>query len=157
MTFISMAKFTCKYLSRVLDHQNVGLHTCILGRFRTCAKTITIMNTSSLCTCVQIMTSSSKWTWFCWFASICGHFLIANAMPFDYLKNGVFVIVFVLVWNPPIQTAAAFQTCNNMHSWTHVTGHHHECSLNISKTEWEAWVDASKFPITFSPTLKTEI
>jgi hypothetical protein len=29
----------------------------------------------------------SKRTWFCWFASICGHFPLANAMPFDYFKK----------------------------------------------------------------------
>jgi hypothetical protein len=47
----------------------------------------------------------SKRTWFCWFASICGHFPLANAVQFDYLKNiddvFVIVIVFVLVRNLP--------------------------------------------------------
>jgi hypothetical protein len=26
-------------------------------------------------------------SWFCWFASICGYFPLANAIPFDYLNN----------------------------------------------------------------------
>jgi hypothetical protein len=74
-------------------------HMYLLGRFRTSTKLITITNTSSLCGYVRpnhdviarhfVQTSSwrSKQTWFCWFASICGHFPLANAIPFDYLKK----------------------------------------------------------------------
>jgi hypothetical protein len=36
---------------------------------------------------VQINSWRSKQTWFCWFASICGHFPLANAVRFDYLKT----------------------------------------------------------------------
>jgi hypothetical protein len=36
---------------------------------------------------VQTSSRRSNRTRFCWFASICGHFPLANAMPFDYLKN----------------------------------------------------------------------
>jgi hypothetical protein len=70
-----------------------------LGRFRTSTKMITKTKTSSLCEYVRpnhdvisrhfVQTSSwrSKRTWFCWFASICGHFPLENAIPFDYLKK----------------------------------------------------------------------
>jgi hypothetical protein len=59
----------------------------------------TITNTSSLCGYVRpnhdvisrhfVQTSSwrSKRTWFCWLALICGHFPLANAILFDYLKK----------------------------------------------------------------------
>jgi hypothetical protein len=95
-------------------------NTCdvLIGRFRTSTKTMTIANTSSLCGYVRpnydvisrhfVQTSSwrSKRTWFCWFASICGHFPLGNGIPFDYLKRiddvFVIVIVFVLVRNLPI-------------------------------------------------------
>jgi hypothetical protein len=89
----------------------------IWWRVRTSTNTITITNTSSLCGYVHpnqdvisrhfVQTSlwHSKLTWFCWFASICGHFPFANAMPFDWKRtNDVFniVIVFVMMRNLPL-------------------------------------------------------
>jgi hypothetical protein len=51
--------------------------------------------------------SRSKRTWFCWFASICWHFPLANAIPFDYLKNNCWRVRYhyrfrLLVRNLPI-------------------------------------------------------
>jgi hypothetical protein len=107
---------------------------------------ITITNTSSLCGYVRpnhhaisrhfVQTSSwrSKQAWFCWFVSICGHFPLANAMPFEYLKNiddvFVIVIVFALVRSIPRKSLCANPvpelTLNNKFSLLHVGGLHSE-------------------------------
>jgi hypothetical protein len=111
-TILPKIKMAMLGLNEIINHMQL----MILGRFRTSTKTIT--NTSSLCGYCRpnpdvisrhfVQTSSwrSKRTWFCWFASICGHFPLGNAIPFDYLKIiydlFVIVIVFVLVRNLPI-------------------------------------------------------
>jgi hypothetical protein len=76
-----MPYFFCNVLNKTVDHMVKIVFPVSLGRFRTSTKTITITNTSLL------RDVPNEHDFVDLLRYVGGHFPLANAIPFDYLKN----------------------------------------------------------------------